>query len=217
MRQTIFTALLCLLLITGCNQNAAPPPDEEAPPPPPTADELYNQLRNPLNPLFNSAANNSPISNAQRTQAVSALRPIKLKMASEPNAPEAYVRMVRDIEDMIKAAEKAENYRVVKGGIEAYKIFEPAEKKYDELEQYADLVLARPSVEIQGFFAIDNEPVVFIEVTDADDVTDKETYKVREGEDFHEGILQLLRVVGNNQGIEVMYKPIEQKWIVTND
>ena len=214
MRKLMLLGLIGVFALTGCSQPEPPP--EDLPPPPPTADELYGQMRAPLEPLFSSAASGAPITNAQRNEAVNGLRPVYARMAAEPNGGEAKVRMERDVEDMIKQAVKGENYRVVKGAIESYKIFKPGEKKYDADEEYADLVLARPAVKIRGFFAVDGEPVVFVEVTDADDATKKETYKVREGEDFHE-VLQLQRVIGNNQGIELLYLPIDQKWVVNTD
>ena len=216
MRKHLLLCLLSFAFLSACNTEAPPPAEEEAPPPPPTADELYGRLRQPMEPVFQAAASNSSIGNGQRQQAVNGLQPVKLQMAAEPNAPEAFVRFVRDVEDLIKQGKSAENYRVVKAGIMAYKLFEPSEKKYQEDEEYADLVLARPSVKIQGFFEVDGEPNVFLEVTDADDETKKETYKVREGEEFHT-VLQLERVIGNNQAIEVRYLPIDQAWVVDRE
>jgi hypothetical protein len=214
MRKLMLLGLIGVLALAGCTKPEPPP--EDLPPPPPTAQELYGQMRAPLEPLFSSGNSGAPITNAQRIEAVNGLRPIHARMAAEPNGNEAKLKMERDVEDLIKLAVKGENYRVVKGAIETYKIFKPGEKKYDADEEYADLVLARPAVKIRGFFEVDGEPVVFVEVADADDASKKDTYKVREGEDFHD-VLQLQRVIGNNQGIELLYIPIDQKWVVNSD
>jgi len=54
--------------------------------------------------------------------------------------------------------------------------------------------------------------VVFFDITDAN--TGKvESYKVREGEDFHE-VLQLVRIIGRRDAAELLYKPVNQTWTV---
>jgi hypothetical protein len=53
---------------------------------------------------------------------------------------------------------------------------------------------------------------VFFEVTDAN-TGKKESYKVREGEDFHE-VLQLARIIGRRDAAELLYKPVNQTWTV---
>ncbi|MBI1320832.1 MAG: hypothetical protein GC168_18055 [Candidatus Hydrogenedens sp.] len=214
MRKLMMLGLVLAIALAGCKKPEPPP--EDLPPPPPTADELYAQMRAPLEVLFSAGNSGASITNAQRNEAVNGLRPIHMRMAAEPNGQPAKQRMQRDLEDLVKLAVKNQSYRVVKGAIEAFKLFAPGEKKFDADEEYADLVLARPSVKITGFFKLDGEPVVFLDVTDADDASKKETYKVREGENFHE-VLQLLRVIGNNQGIELLYIPIDQKWVVNSD
>ncbi len=216
MRPLIIPVLLALVTLVGCAPKEEPKP-ENAPPPPPTAEEQYAKLRGPVEPMFASVGNPG-FSNAQRSQAVEGLRTAKNQMSAEMatpqgiNIPAALKRMQGDIENLIKDAKKAENWRVVKGGIEAYKIFQPADKRWDEDEKYADLILARPSVAIDGFFDLDGETYVFAEVTDAN-TGKKDTYKIREGEDFHE-VLQLVRIIGRRDAIEILYKPVNQTWTV---
>lgn len=210
MRKFAIAVAFAALVLTACQAKEEPKP-EEAPPPPPTADELYAKLRSPLDPMFNAGASNAPFSNAQRTAAVQGLQPVKQQMNMEINAQEAFKRMQRELEDLIRSAKTKENWRVVKGGIEAFKIFQPGEKRYDADEEYADLILARPTVTVRGFFETD-EPTVFVEVADAD-TGKKSNYKIREGEDFHE-TLQLVRIIGRRDGIELLYKPVNQQWTV---
>ncbi len=212
MRQFAVSIAMIALLLAGCKAQEEVKP-EDAPPPPPTADELYAQLRQPLDPMFGSVAANSPFSNAQRRAAVDGVRANRAKMGLEPNGPEAFKRITSDVEDLIKRAKTAENWRVVKGGIETYKIFEPADKRWNKDEEYADLILARPTVAITGFFELDGEPVVFLDVTEADS-NKKTSYKIREGEDFHE-VLQLVRIIGRRDSIEMLYKPVNQTWNVS--
>lgn len=211
MRPVAMTLAVLALMVLGCTPKEEVKP-EDAPPPPPSADELYGRLRQPLDPMFNAVAANTPFSNQQRTAAVSGVQSAKNGMGPEPNAPEAFKRITRDLEDLIKRAKDAENWRVVKGGIESYKVFQPAEKRYDDDEEYADLILARPTVAVTGFFVQDGEEIVFLDVTEAD--SNKTTkYKVREGEDFHE-VLQLVRIIGKRESIEMLYKPVNQTWNV---
>ena len=216
MYRIVLPMLLGLLTLAGCTPKEEPKP-ENAPPPPPTAEEQYAKLRGPVEPMF-ASVNNSGFSNAQRSQAVEGLRTAKNQLTAEMatpqgiNIPPALKRIQGDIENLIRDAKKADNQRVVKGGIEAYKIFQPADKRWDEDEKYADLILARPSVAIDGFFDLDVETYVFAEVTDAN-TGKKDTYKIREGEDFHE-VLQLVRIIGRRDAIEILYKPVNQTWTV---
>ncbi len=212
MRQLAVSIAMIALLLSACKSEPEVAP-EDAPPPPPTAEELYAQLRQPVDPMFGSVAANTPFSNAQRKAAVDGLRANRARMGMEPNGPEAFKRITTDLEDLIKRAKTAENWRVVKGGIESYKIFQPADKRWDKDEEYADLILARPTVVVAGFFELDGEPVVFLDVTEADS-NKKTSYKIREGEDFHE-VLQLVRIIGRRESIEMLYKPVNQTWVVT--
>lgn len=211
MRRIMIALLLGAVLSAGCAKKEEEKP-ENAPPPPPTAEELYSKLRAPLDPMFNSAATGAPFSNAQRSAAIQGLQPLRMQMASEVNGAPAVKRIEGDIQNLIKDAKQKENWRVVKGGIEAYKIFQPTEKRYADDERYADLMIAMPSVAIDGFFELDGEPVVFVEVTDAN-TGKKSSYKVREGEDFHE-TLQLTRLIGRRDAIEVLYKPVNKSFTV---
>ena len=202
---------LGLITLAGCAAKEEVKP-EDAPPPPPTAEELYTKLRQPVEPMFSSVASGQPFSNAQRSAAVDGLRAAKAQIAAELNQAQASKKMEGDLEVMIKEAKTKENWRAVKGGIESYKIFKIGEKRYDDDEEYADLMLARPTAEIEGFFELDGETVVFFEITDAN-TGKKESYKVREGEDFHE-VLQLVRIIGRRDAAELMYKPVNQTWTV---
>lgn len=216
MRRIVIPILLGLLTLAGCAAKEEPKP-ENAPPPPPTEAEQYAKLRAPMDPMFGSV-NNQGFSNAQRSAAVDGLRTVTNQLKGEMATPQginiapALKKIQVDIENLIKDAKKAENWRVVKGGIEAYKIFQPADKRWDEDEKYADLILARPGVAVDGFFDLDGETYVFAEVTDAN-TGKKDTYKIREGEDFHE-VLQLVRIIGRRDAIEILYKPVNQTWTV---
>lgn len=210
MRRIAIALLLGTLLATGCAPKEKEP--ENAPPPPPTAEDLYAKLRAPLDPMFNAVSSNAPFSNQQRQAAVDGIRPLRMQMAAEVNGAPAVKRITGDVQTLIKEAKKQEKWRVVKGGIEVYKIFEPTENRYNDDERYADLMLAMPSVEINGFFEADGEPVVFVVVTDAN-TGQKSSYKIREGEDFHE-VLQLTRLIGRRDAIEVRYTPVNKSFVV---
>jgi hypothetical protein len=86
-------------------------------------------------------------------------------------------------------------------------------------------MMARPKVDVSGFLEADkNNLYVFLTVTDP--ITNKtESFKVREGEEFYEpidpntkqkksAILRLVRIIGDQQSVEILYIPASDTWVV---
>ncbi len=97
--------------------------------------------------------------------------------------------------------------------------------KYARLKERAELMMARPKVDVSGFLEADkNNLYVFLTVTDP--ITNKtESFKVREGEEFYEpidpntkqkksAILRLVRIIGDQQSVEILYIPASDTWVV---
>jgi len=124
----------------------------------------------------------------------------------------------------MKKAREAGRWRKVKVLCEVYKLIQPGSDRYAKLERDAELMLARPEVQVTGFVQTGAELYAFMEVKEP--VTGvKETFKVREGEEFYRPekigsqpnnveVLRLVRIIGNQQEVEIEYKLANFLWKV---
>jgi hypothetical protein len=204
------------LLISGCGgePEPPPPPPEALLPPEPTKQEVFAQFREALSPLFTTVAQPSgDVGEAQKSQAITKLQSLKAKHTTSENGPAAIKEIQAEVEDMITKMRDAQRWATLKTCVDFFKIFEPGSDKYLSYVEKADLMMARPIVSVKGFFELTDGLYAFLEVEDKVSKESK-SYKVREGEEFHEGILRLVRIIGNKQSVEVEYTPINTTWIV---
>jgi len=207
--------LLAIISISGCGEAPPPPPPPEAAPPPePTKEEIYAQLREALSPLFTAAQNpQGEVQEAAKSQAVTKLQSLKAKYATAKNGPDALKQIQEETEAQVTKMRDAQRWQMLKTFVDFFKIFEPGNEKYLSYVEKADLMLARPDVIVRGFFEVDAELYVFLDVKDKQ--TKKVTsYKVREGEEMHDGLLRLVHIIGDRQSVEIEYVPINMTWIV---
>jgi hypothetical protein len=207
----VLSLALMLAIHIGCAKKEEPKPEE---PPPPSTDQIMAEMRQSVQPLFDGHNLNAGLQEDLRLQTVNNLRTAinKFAVANNPNLPEAKRRIKNDIEDLLKKAREADRWRVVKGCCEAIRVIEPSDERFKKVEERADLILARPVVQVKGFFETDGHLVAFLRVRDpkTDKVT---TYKIREGEDFHD-VFRLVKIVGNQESVEILYKPIDDTYVV---
>lgn len=213
MRPNVLFAMIACLFFVGCNQAPPEPPPEEAPPPP-TAQEVHRDIMSTLSVFQQTAASvGGGIGPAEKDQTVAAMRQVVGQLRATPNGPEGVDMARKDVEQLTKRVEEGDQrWMLLKGCIEAHHVIAPESTKYAKLEQRVDLMLARPRVIVRGFMEIDKQTHAFLEVTDRKTNAVK-TYKVREGEDFHD-VLRVLRIIGKNQAVELLYKPVDEPWIV---
>lgn len=202
---------IALIGVTGCQQQEPEPVEPEAPPPP-TCDEIYQELRGALQPLFAAVDQNIGIEDAVREGMVANFGGIRAKHTASENGPCALDRMANEMTRLIREGVEYDRWRAVKGACQIYGVIRPGDNRHAETERKADLIMARPIVKSKGFFESDGYLYAFLEVIDRDTrrVT---TYRVREGEEFHD-ILRLERIVGNQQAVEIWYEPLGDTWEV---
>jgi len=204
--------LLVVLLVPGCAEPPPPEPQKPELPPEPSPEQIRGELKNAVQVLWQPLDGGGGIGTDTRKQAVDNFRAQKGKVPSSDNGRKALSLIQRDIEELVRKGRKEERWQPVKGGIEIYKILQPGNDRYDKLEERADLMLKRPKAFLRGFFDVEGELYAFIEVEDGETKV-RTRYEVREGEEFH-GILRLVRIVGNQQAIEVEYLPLHTTWEV---
>jgi len=211
MRRFIPLSLMVVLALAGCQQEEAPPPEPEAPPPP-TCDEIYQELRGTLAPLYTAVEQARGIDNVTREGMVASFGQHRARHAASENGPCALDRIASDMTALIREAKDHDRWRAIKGACQVYEIIRPNDTRHAEDHRKADLILARPIVRSRGYFESDGYLYAFLEVTDQD--TGRVTnYQVREGEEFH-GILRLEEIVGNQQAVVIWYEPLDDTWRV---
>lgn len=208
--------LLALVTVTACQPPPPPPPPTPPPPPEPTADELAAKARSALGSLLTDAPMAGDLGVA------ASFGGTKSQLSATENGRAALGMVQRDVEDAMKKSRDASRWRKVKALCEVYKILQPASDRYVKLERDAELMMARPVVVVTGFVQTGGELYAFLEVKDP--VTSaKQTFKVREGEEFYRPekigsqpnnseLLRLVRVIGNQQEVEIEYKPANYVW-----
>ena len=222
MWRTLAGGLLAVLLVTGCGEKEPEQP-VDAPPPPPTAQQIHGEFRQVLQVLDASVGSNVDLVEPQRMEVVNAFSQVRGQHSQSINGPEALQMVKRDVEGMISRARTAELWQTIKAGIEIYKSIDPANTRYAQLEERADLMNSRPTVEVMGFMTVDGVLNASLRVTDtlaADPRKQVQTYFVRESEEFHDQVkegkprpvLKLIRIIGNQQAVEVEFIPINDSW-----
>lgn len=213
--------LVLSVVMMSCEKEPPPPAQPQAPPEP-TAQELRNELRTALSGLNQASGPEAYMAASGKDAAVNAFNQAKAKVSPRLNGAEALRLVAADVDNLISTARKNEAWMAAKGGIEIFKSLNPGSDRYSNLEQRVDIMLARPRVEVTGFVNAGNATEIFVRVTDEQPVVQVQNYSVREGEEFHDKdtgnglrpILKIVRIIGNNQEVEIEYIPIEDTWRV---
>jgi hypothetical protein len=207
----LLTVALCLVA-TGCKEEPPPPPPT-AVPPEPTPEEIYSELKTAGQPIL-SALSQDLMTNEARDGAISAVRGALAKHQAKENGRIAIGKFVPDVTEFVRQARdgKPHRPRVEMAGVMLYEVVRPGDDRYAKRKETLKLLLARPRVSVRGFIDSAGELIAFLEVKEADSEA-KEMYKIREGEEFH-NVLKLIRIIGNNQAVEIEYLPLKDTFEV---
>lgn len=199
--------LICLLLVlvAACAPEPPPPPPEPEEPPEPTPEEYRQQLRSMMGSLLQPGI---PLSGEPP---IIELQGRKTQLMATDNGRAALGMITRDIEDAIRLNKEEERWPKLAALCRAFRVLQPDNTRYEKTREYADLMMKRPRITVTGFMELDKELYVFI------DLFDRETgatssHRVREGEEFY-STMRLVRIIGNQQSVEVEYLPLSYTWI----
>lgn len=210
-RKVALAVVLCLalFLVAACKPEPPPPPPQPEVPPEPTPEEYHQQLRSIMGNLLVSGI---PAQHDSLVPGIlNELQARKTQLGATENGRASLGMITRDIEESIKVAREEERWRKLSALCRAYLVFQPDNTRFEKTREYADLMVKRPVLTVTGFMELDNELYVFIDLFDpTDGVTT--AYRVREGEEFHK-VLRLVKIIGNQQSIEVEYLPLSYSWI----
>lgn len=221
----IFFISMCVYI--GCSKPPPPPPQPQEPPPP-SPEQIQSELMASLQPLMTALSQGTGLSPDQHESIVNNLRTVKSKYSAIENGRIAVSRVATQLEGTIKEARDKKRWGLVKTAIRAYDVLRPGalgpDGKYNRLMEMAELMISRPRVDVNGFLESEGDLYVFLTVTDTK-TNKKESFKVREGEEFYEPmdentktkkppILKVVRVIGDQQSVELLYIPANDTWVV---
>ncbi len=200
----ILAVLLVLTLLAGCAPEPEPEPEEEEPPPP-SAGEIASDLRGAYSSVQQQYMRaGARVPEDAKERALQDLRSVRNEYRNTENGPEGISRAAGDIEDMIREANDREAWSLVVFGVEALKVLEPDNERFDRYADRAQLQLDRPQVEIRGFYTDQEtgQTMAFLEVyLPAEDR--RERVQVAPGEEFLG--LRFDEIIGRNRGIRFEY------------
>lgn len=210
MRYLYGLPMIALVFLAGCNLEKEPEEPVVEAPPPKTAQEIYQDYKTALNPLFAGAAANSGFTIGMKDPIISQFRTAKSQYAQEINEVEASDKIANDVSNAVKEAQNSEQWYALDGLLDVHKMLSPNSQRYDTVRRRCDLMLARPWVKVTGFAEIDKgDLITFLDVLDPN-TGEIQSLKIREGEEFYpdeEGkdILRLVKVIGAQSAVELEY------------
>ena len=216
-----FTAILgCVLaavsLATGSGGCGSPEPakpkqvvDPNAPPPP-TPEQIYKRVITELGLDQPLPPPGSRLSTASRGTTLESYRRQQAELSKTPEGQAALKMVQKVLEDRVSALEKGEFWEHVVTYADAYKIFQPNSKKYDQLQEKAMRELRRPRLALKGLPEVDGHKMailnIYVPLT-------SEYYEERlsVGEEIH-GI-KFIDVFGNDRGIRWEFLETGERYV----
>ena len=209
MKRMVYLALALMVTLVACGTKTEPVVETKAPPPPPepTTEEITRDMKAALDPLKPYLMMPVEVPVGVKEQALAGLRSAQQKYNGKVNLPSAKKNMVGELTNIARQLEQSEFWRGVVVTCDAIETIEVGNSGAKRMREHANEELSRPKLGKPSYIVDEQNGVttVFIEVT-FPDVNRKETFKVREGDDFADGRFQLKRVIGRNQGIVVLDK-----------
>lgn len=209
---SIFLVCLLVVSVTGCGKKKPPPKPVEQPVEL-TPEQIYERDFAPIVATMRPMLSMDSVPDAQVGSTVSSCQAkIRANQAKE-NGKKAVRHFAGAVEEIMLEARDQEKWKMVVLCFTIYTAANPGSKTHAKLAERATKMLAKPEVNLTGFFDLDGDLFVFLEVYDPT-TNEQETYKVRETEVFHNGMLKLTRVIGRRSAVELEYIPMNYLWTV---
>jgi hypothetical protein len=175
--------------------------------PPPTEPEIVRELSVPLTAYFQMGKDQAlPQEDIDQMMGKLAQGKNKHRVATEdnPNGPKALLAVANRIEDTMSEARGQKNWHKTLYGTRLLEAVTPDNPKITRYRTQAQVEINRPQITITGFVGIDDETTISMTVFMP---STKKTEKawVRIGEEFADSTMQLIDVIGDNRGVEVLY------------
>ena len=216
MKYNLFVIMLLIglsVMLVACQQpEPEPPPEPEEPeePPEPSPEVYYGQIKGVLGQLLIPGV---PAGDDAFIQgALNQVQSRRMQLAMTENGQQAINMVTRDVDEAIKVAKDEERWKKVKALCMAYAALQPGNERFSTLQEQATVMMNRPQITVTGFVELDGELYAFMDLFDPK-TGETEQYRRREGEEFHE-VMRIVRIIGNQQSVEVEYLPARYIWTV---
>jgi len=201
------------VLVVACQKPEPPPPPPPAAPPPPpepTPEAHYGQLKSILGTLLFPGTAAPPDGMIQGM--IDQMQSRRMQLAMTENGQKAIAMMTRDIDEGIRVSREEESWTKVKALCMIYAALQPGNERYSTLMEQATIMMNKPQITVTGFVELDGELYAFMDLFDPK-TGETTRYRRREGEEFHD-VMRIVRIVGNQQSVEVEYLPARYIWTV---
>ncbi len=205
--------VMAALAVVGCNKDEPTRPsttvDPNAPPPP-TPEELARQaitelgLDQPLPPP------GSRLVSSVRATTLSQFKARYTQLNATPEGQIALKTVQKSLEDKIEAYNKGEFWEYVITYADAYKIFQPQSRKFEQMVEKAQTELRKPRVTVHGLPSVAGHQVALLKIYVP---LTSETFDERlsVGEDAH-GV-KFVGVFGNGRGIRWEFMETGERFV----
>lgn len=205
--------MVAALAAVGCSDDQPTRPsntvDPNAPPPP-TPEELARQaitelgLDQPLPPP------GSRLPASVRATTLSQYKAKHAQLSATPEGQIALKAIQSSLEDKIDAYQKGEFWEYVLTYVDAYKVFQPTTRKYEQAVERAQIELRKPRVTVHGLPAVSGHQVALLKIYVP---LTSQTYDERlsVGEDAH-GV-RFVEVFGNGRGIRWEFMETGERFV----
>ena len=212
------TAIIMMLIglsvmLVACQKpepEPEPAPKENLPPPEPTPDVYHGQLKGVLGTLLIPGTAPPPDSMIQGI--INQIQSRRGQLTMTENGQTAIGMITRDVDDAIRISKDEESWTKVKALCMIYAALQPGNERYSSTQEQATIMMNRPQITITGFVELDGELYAFMDLFDPK-TGETTQYRRREGEEFHD-VMRIVRIVGNQQSVEVEYLPARYIWTV---
>lgn len=203
---------LSVLMVACSKPEPPPPPPPAAPPPPPepTPEQHHGQLKSILGTLIFPGTPAPPDGMIQGI--IDQMQSRRIQLAMTENGQAAINMMTTDVAQAIDTARDEESWTKVKALCMVYAALQPGNERYSTLMEQATIMMNKPQITVTGFVELDGELYAFMDLFDPK-TGETTRYRRREGEEFHD-VMRIVRIVGNQQSVEVEYLPARYIWTV---
>lgn len=206
-------AILCftLVIVAACEREPPPPPEPVVEvPPEPTPDEYNQQLKGLMGQLLMPGL---PAGSDESIQGIlSQMQGRRMQLVATENGRGGLQLITQEVDNAIRSAKDEERWVKVKALCMVYEILQPGNGRYAKLLEQATVMMNRPQITVTGFIELDGELYVFMDLFDPK-TNETKNYRRREGEEFHD-VMRVVRIIGNQQSVEVEYLPARFIWTV---
>jgi len=205
----LLIALLSLAFV-ACQPPEPEPEPESEEPPEPSPEQYYQQIKNTLGSLLTPGTPAPPDNVIQ--EAISQVQLRRQQLSMTENGRAAIQMISRDVDESIRETRREGRWKKVKALCVLHTALQPGNERHASLLEHADLMLGCPRITITGFLELDGEIYAFLDLFDPK-TGETTPYRRREGEEFHD-VMRIVRIVGNQQSVEVEYLPARHVWTV---